>query len=859
MSKKQEALRAELHKVLNRGGRSIINRASDSKVVPVPEKADVFEFDFTKEGKTYGKVFVSIDGLRQLIVYFDDAVSGSPKNGSTDSESWEQLIKTLKRFSMMKQLSFKLDNIDNLENDMAKREHTKREEQMYEGYHAQGKKASYSDNVPTTKIIIKHKREMQEGEQRFRQIDKIFIENAIGERMLAPTDRPGLARVFARHVAEGGKANDDRWNHISSLCEEYKQMAGFVRATRSGQFNESAQQLVSEGINHYQKLRECLGKMSGQRGYNAYFESYTPALMEDEEQVDLSEMFMSSSLDPRIESVMPILRKLSKNITETSDMAETIALEAWADDIIGTHKGGTTTHKDGVTRHKAGPGVYGGSEPEEDPDTELDKNYINKTEKEIGVKWPREKKFQGGIKVDEVESSTSGKPSRQDVAKKMHGILSKSVNKSNMARVKTQQAVGSRVADIGAGGKEYNVKTDAAWDKQQGVTEDSFDNPVSNAITRRILMQRSDLLAKYGPEKVTAAIDDVADFVGDTDEIGSSDVSGWVKQVEKSLAGMGESETNEGVLDAVRNKMQSGSMLDRVRSGAYKKPAAPVAQAAPTAPAAAPPPGYDTETGKPLPPEARFDPNTGKPLPGLSPAAPVATRPPLPSAQAAATPRPPATATPTAPQPAMGPTELPPDWKFGQAIPRSVWKAGDDPNKNPNNPIIVTMVKTRDALVKQGRGNPDEIQHSITRANRGQEFNTYGMTGYVDESKNVLEGLSSNQRSRLDDLISQYRDATDPMGYDDDAPDPDEVINQIRQEFGDKIADTLEQGPSSHFTRNNHSIGNDPLDSYGSTNRITKLGKVNKQDISALKNRIKQRDVTEGQKDLDAIKRLLGK
>jgi len=66
------------------------------------------------------------------------------------------------------------------------------------------------------------------------------------------------------------------------------------------------------------------------------------------------------------------------------------------------------------------------------------------------------------------------------------------------------------------------------------------DSPVASAITRRILLQRSDLLSKYGPEKVMAAIDDVADFVGDTDEIGSSDVSGWVKQVEQSLAGMGE-------------------------------------------------------------------------------------------------------------------------------------------------------------------------------------------------------------------------------------------------------------------------------------------------------------------------------
>lgn len=65
------------------------------------------------------------------------------------------------------------------------------------------------------------------------------------------------------------------------------------------------------------------------------------------------------------------------------------------------------------------------------------------------------------------------------------------------------------------------------------------DSPVAGAITRRIIMQRSDLLQKYGPQKVMAAIDDVADFVGDTEEIGSSDVSGWIKQVEQTLASMG--------------------------------------------------------------------------------------------------------------------------------------------------------------------------------------------------------------------------------------------------------------------------------------------------------------------------------
>ena len=47
-----------------------------------------------------------------------------------------------------------------------------------------------------------------------------------------------------------------------------------------------------------------------------------------------------------------------------------------------------------------------------------------------------------------------------DFAKKLQG----KVDKHNKAVVKTKKDIGSRVADIGAGGKEHNEKTDAAWD-----------------------------------------------------------------------------------------------------------------------------------------------------------------------------------------------------------------------------------------------------------------------------------------------------------------------------------------------------------------------------------------------------------
>jgi hypothetical protein len=98
--------------------------------------------------------------------------------------------------------------------------------------------------------------------------------------------------------------------------------------------------------------------------------------------------------------------------------------------------------------------------------------------------------------------------------------------------------------------------------------EDST-NPVASAIIRRIMTQRVDLLQRYGPELIGDAVDEVADFVGDVDEIGSSDISGWVRQVEDYAKRMvnrypepmdvgdalDESKTTEDVISTVKKKL----------------------------------------------------------------------------------------------------------------------------------------------------------------------------------------------------------------------------------------------------------------------------------------------------------------
>lgn len=274
------------------------------------------------------------------------------------SPEFHTFLSFLKPYTFSKGMDIDINKGDRFQFDMQKRAQQKMQNEkdnISEGYYPLGKKTSYSDNVPTVKIIIEHNRAIEEGEQRFRNVQRIFVENLSGERFLLPTNRPGLARVYARHIAEGGTPYDDKAKHITTLVEEYTKMAGFVRATKNGQFNESTQRLINEGLNHYSSLRETLTRLTTHRGYTKYFESYTPVLNEETDDTEnLNELFVQETLDPRIESVMPILKRLSKNLQE---MAEVNELANWSQQILEGGDGGEASEEtDGDTPGDAGEG-----------------------------------------------------------------------------------------------------------------------------------------------------------------------------------------------------------------------------------------------------------------------------------------------------------------------------------------------------------------------------------------------------------------------------------------------------------------------------------------------------------------------
>jgi hypothetical protein len=69
----------------------------------------------------------------------------------------------------------------------------------------------------------------------------------------------------------------------------------------------------------------------------------------------------------------------------------------------------------------------------------------------------------------------------------------------------------------------------------ESINEDQDTSGVERAILNRIMVAHTDLLKQFGPAKVMQAVDEVAYNVGDVDEIGTSDVSGWVRQVMQIL------------------------------------------------------------------------------------------------------------------------------------------------------------------------------------------------------------------------------------------------------------------------------------------------------------------------------------
>jgi hypothetical protein len=133
----------------------------------------MFTFDWKTPNKNYGTVVILIGDNNNLTVFFGDNVGRSMEGD--DKSNWYEFLHQMKQFSVRNNLlGFELQNINKLKYTMQGMAAIK--EGLFEGYYG-NKKYSYSDQPKQVKLVIKHDRNLDEGDKRYRNIESIFVES----------------------------------------------------------------------------------------------------------------------------------------------------------------------------------------------------------------------------------------------------------------------------------------------------------------------------------------------------------------------------------------------------------------------------------------------------------------------------------------------------------------------------------------------------------------------------------------------------------------------------------------------------------------------------------------------------------
>ena len=301
-----------------------------------PEEAKTFAFDWVAgSGKNYGTVVIVLGDENDLQLFFGDNLGKTMENPQDKldwfgSERETGFLPELKNFATQHRYTFSPKDINQLKHTMQGIAAIK--EGLFEGYYGT-RKISYVGEKTEARLVIKHNRMIGEDDKRYRYVESLFIETALGERFKLPFVKLSGGRAMLEHVKQGGKPYDIRGQHINEIVSEMAVLSRFNRASQQRVFEGVTQELVETAQHYYSELRSNLQHMATGRGYTQYFESWTPADIGDETALveDLKTMFIEQTLDARIEAALPTLAKIQQRGTA---MKEAQIFENWANNIM---------------------------------------------------------------------------------------------------------------------------------------------------------------------------------------------------------------------------------------------------------------------------------------------------------------------------------------------------------------------------------------------------------------------------------------------------------------------------------------------------------------------------------------------
>ena len=312
---------------------------AQGNVTNVPKDARYFDFDYKEGDESLGKVSVSVTDEAVEVMYADNFVG---EQDELTQAGWYDFLKELRQFSKKRLLKFDTRNINksNLDRrDYAFLATNRGDNTMSESKMYGTNKHSYQ-NVDSARIVIKHTESVNPelGKTRTRNIGKIYIESADGERFLYPYKHLTGARAMARHVAEGGKPFDDFGTHIVGLSEEMNKLRKFKSYMgRSAVMAESLSgymDVVKERIITVRKTIESLQKP---KFYAETIAAFEKPMMEDVPS-DVAENWIDQltirQFNEELKDVFPYIYNLVSEATKAKGItAEDILGEAPIDDV----------------------------------------------------------------------------------------------------------------------------------------------------------------------------------------------------------------------------------------------------------------------------------------------------------------------------------------------------------------------------------------------------------------------------------------------------------------------------------------------------------------------------------------------
>lgn len=339
-----------------------------------PPDARFFDFDFVIEGNNLGRVSISINNTGNLKIFFSQGITEDADDAT--QTLWYDFLKEMRFFAKRRLMRFDTRDItkDNLDKtdfqylaQTGPKDNNMNESQMF-GNSTKSSKRKVGDTL----LIVRHEGAIDPTVQgaRSRKIKNIFIQNAEGERFKLPMAWLPLGKALQRHVYHGGYPHDDAGQDMIETASQCHQLSNFYKhvSRKTPSMNPDALNIAEKVAAKLKSLRHHMESLAGQKYYEAWKESFAPAvkgdtvldaatmetykdtftvkgfdeslaeafplihaIMQEEAEVDLTALVSEAKEDDCTECGMP---ESQCECSEGSTTEDFDAFESWADAVV---------------------------------------------------------------------------------------------------------------------------------------------------------------------------------------------------------------------------------------------------------------------------------------------------------------------------------------------------------------------------------------------------------------------------------------------------------------------------------------------------------------------------------------------